>query len=119
MPVSFRKLSACPAAFLWGCSSGKLYRQGVHDPSGTVLCYLMSGARFVIGNLWDVTDIDIDKLSMKCMTDLLESSNDVGDCKPSKNVSTALIEAREACKLKCAVGFAPVVYGVPTRIGTL
>lgn len=88
-----------------------MYKQGVHDPSGTVLCYLLSGARFVVGNLWDVTDVDIDKLSVKCMTSLL-----AGNSYESRDLSAALIEARSACKLKCAVGFAPVVYGLPTRL---
>lgn len=85
--------------------------QGVHDPSGTVLNYLMSGSKFVVANLWDVTDVDIDKLSMKCMSTLL-----VAGCAATGHVSTALVESRSACKLKCAVGFAPVMYGVPTLL---
>jgi separase len=132
--LSFRRLVSCPASFLWGCSSGKLHRQGVHDPSGTVLSYLISGAPFVIGNLWDVTDVDIDKLSMRCMDDVLsptETETETaagaeaetgagaaagGGGRGSADVPSALVAARAACKLKCAVGFAPVMYGVPTRI---
>lgn len=76
-----------------------------------MLHYLASGSVFVIGNLWDVTDVDIDKLSMKCMGGAIvpvEGS--------SEDVATALVKAREACKLKCAVGYAPVIYGLPARI---
>jgi hypothetical protein len=29
-----RKFAACPAALLWGCSSGHLRARGVHDASG-------------------------------------------------------------------------------------
>jgi separase len=57
----------CPNGLLWGCSSGQLAVQGVHDPIGAALNYLMGGATFVVGNLWDVTDKDIDKLSMESM----------------------------------------------------
>jgi len=57
-----------PAAFLWGCSSGRLSRHGVYDPSGPALVYLMRGASWVVANLWDVTDKDIDRLSLHCMS---------------------------------------------------
>jgi len=46
----------CPAALLWGCSSGHLAVRGVHDPSGAALGYLVNGAPYVLANLWDVTD---------------------------------------------------------------
>jgi separase len=62
-----RKFRSCPASLLWGCSSGRLKARGVHDALGTALYYLIAGAPFVVGNLWDVTDKDIDKLCMAHM----------------------------------------------------
>lgn len=118
--LSFKLLSSCPSALLWGCSSGKLHPQGIHDPSGVSSAYLSSGASFVVGNLWDVTDVDIDKLSMNCMSSLL--SFDVHDKANSKgrfqdeasdDIGIVLQNARSVCKLKCAVGFSPVIYGIP------
>lgn len=117
---SYKKLHSCPAAFLWGCSSGKLRQQGIHDPSGAVLYYLCGGAPFVVGNLWDVTDVDIDKFSMHCMDLLLKSPQNVAkeDHKSIRvdSVSGAMIKARNICKLKRAVGFAPIMYGVPSTL---
>lgn len=62
-----RKFASCPASLLWGCSSGRLKARGVHDALGTALYYLIAGAPFLVANLWDVTDKDIDKLCMAHM----------------------------------------------------
>ena len=99
---------------MWGCSSGRLRRNGIHDPQGTALCYLAAGAPFVVGNLWDVTDVDIDKFSIQCMGFLLCSEKD----SDLRRVPCALIESRGVCKLKRAVGFAPVIYGLPSFINS-
>ncbi len=136
----------CPAALLWGCSSGRLPVLGVHDPSGPAQWYLLGGASFVVANLWDVTDKDIDKLSMNCMRALLgdgglssssssSSSNSTSQFPPRPpptpasapnpnpylhsslnalvSVSEALATSRDVCKLRYAVGSAPVMYGLP------
>eukprot|EP00171_Calliarthron_tuberculosum_P018473 IDg18473t1 len=53
-----------PVAVLMGCSSAKLIRySGYRGSSGTPLDYLLHGAPAVVGNLWDVTDKDIDRLT--------------------------------------------------------
>lgn len=67
----------------------------------------------MIGNLWDVTDKDIDKLSMTCMHKVFDDSNP-SDTKTL--ISTSLCQSRDICKLKNAVGCAPVLYGVPIGI---
>jgi hypothetical protein len=107
----------CPAAMLWGCSSGRLAVQGLHDPAGVALQYLVWGAPFVLGNLWDVTDKDIDKLSVDCMERLFNNppinSSTVGE---KKTVSEALALSRGVCKMAYAVGSAPVMYGLPAAI---
>ena len=134
-----RKVS-CPSALLWGCSSGQLATRGTHDPSGAALAYMLGGASWVVGNLWDVTDRDIDRLSMSCMESLFghrppsssgrksgsqgnatqkaraQSSGAGADaCRP---LSTAegLRRSRAVCKMARLVGCAPVMYGLPTNI---
>jgi hypothetical protein len=115
----------CPTALLWGCSSGKLEAQGVHDARGVVLSYLLGGSPLVIGNLWDVTDKDIDKLAVSTMTEVFQDydaqmsqsvtakSTKMCITVNSESVPRALVEAREKCKMQYAVGCAPVVYGIP------
>jgi Peptidase family C50 len=43
-PQALRRLDACPAALLMGCSSGRLKLQGAYEPSGHVLSYVLAGA---------------------------------------------------------------------------
>ncbi len=105
----------CPAALLWGCSSGHLASRGVHDPAGTALTYLRHGAAFVVGNLWDITDRDIDRLSISCMQQIFTNDANNG----IKDLSSALISSRDVCKLKWAVGGAPVLYGLPTSFTSI
>jgi separase len=65
---------ACKSAvILMGCSSGRLVSvnrkqsQSLepmpmhYEPEGIALSYLCAGAPCVVGNLWDVTDHDIDR----------------------------------------------------------
>ena len=120
----------CPSAWLWGCSSGRLVCRGVHDPWGVALSYLLSAGdstnnnsndnkrrcEHVLGSLWDVTDKDIDKLSLQFMTVALPSSSNDSNMTSSVPVNVALVNAREVCKMKYAVGCAPVIYGLPSAL---
>jgi separase len=67
-------VGACRATvILMGCSSGRLTAVNrrhtetsdelplFYDPEGIALSYLCAGAPCVVGNLWDVTDGDIDR----------------------------------------------------------
>lgn len=54
---------ACATAVLMGCSSARLKREGTLEPRGMVLSYLIGGAPLAIGNLWDVSDRDIDRFA--------------------------------------------------------
>ena len=110
-----------PCSMLWGCSSGKLITHGIHDPVGTALNYLLGGARFVIGNLWDVTDRDIDKYSINCMSLTFpnDNQNDVNNENQNENQSNvveAVQKSRDVCKLKYIVGSSPVIYGIKVDI---
>jgi separase len=104
---------------LMGCSSGRLEsvnRKGTklldqqlpmyHEPEGLALSYLAFGAPCVVGNLWDVTDRDIDAFAMN----MLERFTSGGGC---ASVAECVAHARSACKLRYMIGCAPVCYGVP------
>jgi separase len=101
--------------------------------------YLLEGADYVLANLWDVTDKDIDKLSIECMkkyfneikiTEKLDNSNsdrgmseentdkfqiktNICDYEGCYSLSRALITSRSVCKMQNVVGCAPVIYGLP------
>lgn len=61
-----RKSDTRAVTWLMGCSSGAVTENGEFEPHGTVLNYLMAGAPAVLATLWDVTDKDCDRFSMKC-----------------------------------------------------
>jgi separase len=48
-----------------GCSSSAMTDHGDFEPSGMVLSYLAAGSPAVVGTLWDVTDKDCDRASVK------------------------------------------------------
>jgi separase len=60
-----RKLPQAPTTWLMGCSSGAVTDNGEYEPSGMILSYLTAGAPAVVGTLWDVTDKDCDRASLK------------------------------------------------------
>jgi separase len=113
-----RKFRSCPASLLWGCSSGRLKARGVHDALGTALYYLMAGAPFLVANLWDVTDKDIDKLCMAHMerTFAPVSDNATDETGGKRHAAEALAHCRDVCRMPYAVGAAPVFYGIPTAL---
>jgi hypothetical protein len=130
---------------LMGCSSGKLqsvntpkenptgYYTMHYEPEGIALSYLYAGAPCVVGNLWDVTDRDIDRyiflfMSLTicilahshqnrvlffhrryCLTLMEDFFLTHAECSLAKCVAYA----RRACKLRFIVGSAPVCYGLP------
>ncbi|KAI8915917.1 peptidase family C50-domain-containing protein [Gorgonomyces haynaldii] len=97
-----------PPSLLFGCSSGHLKKMGFFDPHGISLDYLLHGAPAVLGNLWDVTDVDIDKYALDLLDRwLFQKKDDLGQ---------ATSKAREACQLKYLVGASPVLYGLPLHL---
>jgi separase len=62
---SVRRLPQCPTTWLMGCSSSAVTDHGTFEPSGMVLSYMAAGAPAVVGTLWDVTDKDCDRASVK------------------------------------------------------
>ncbi|KAL0191363.1 hypothetical protein M9458_014061, partial [Cirrhinus mrigala] len=50
-------------ALLFGCSSAALSVLGHQEGTGIILSYLTAGCPLVLGNLWDVTDRDLDRFT--------------------------------------------------------
>ncbi|KAK6970622.1 separin [Biomphalaria glabrata] len=94
------------AAVLMGCQSGKLDYKSKLDGDGGPLYFLLAGCPSVIGNLWLVTDKDIDKLTSKFTAEWMAQTKPV-------TMSQILSIARKVCKLQGLNGFAPVIYGLP------
>lgn len=83
-----------PAAFLWGCSSGRLTSRGEHDPMGPVLSYLCHGAPyFVLGNLWDVTDRDLDRLTIEVIRQVFALKTNPSP--PPTHAASALVSTKK------------------------
>lgn len=59
------KVSTCATTWLMGCSSAVVNENGVFEPDGMALAYITAGAPAVVGTLWDVTDKDCDRASVK------------------------------------------------------
>lgn len=106
------------SVILMGCSSALLSssngptreipssQPSLFEPEGIVLTYLERGAPCVVGNLWDVTDKDIDTFTEKMMEAMFVES---------ESVATAVAESRDVCKLRFLTGCAPVCYGLPVH----
>lgn len=99
-----KELHIKAVAMLMGCSSGLLKQQGSFDPQGISVQYMLGGCPALVANLWDVTDKDIDRLSIDFLKRFIDNS---------EPLPSALQNARKACKLKSLIGAAPVCYGVP------
>jgi Peptidase family C50 len=107
------------SVILMGCGSGKLEsvntkhsksnkKQPIHyEPEGVALSYLLAGSPCVVGNLWDVTDRDIDRYAMALLESIFDNSSNI------KSISQSVAEARQVCKMRYIVGCAPVCYGFP------
>lgn len=120
-----------PIVMLMGCSSArlkpqqyqnKLFNESIdgtndmniynqYDLIGISQSYLLNGSSCVIGNLYDVTDGDIDRY-----TDELLSHTCYDDASCTHTIQHVVSRARSVCKLPYLIGCAPVVYGLPTII---
>nr|XP_008101791.1 PREDICTED: separin [Anolis carolinensis] len=103
---SILKMDCRSVALLFGCSSAVLAVQGNLEGTGAVLRFLMAGCPLVLGNLWDVTDRDIDRF----MHALLKNWLKAGSGAP---LLQYIIQSRHAPRLKYMIGAAPIAYGLP------
>ena len=90
---------------LSGCSSARLRVDGVYAPSGLALAYSLGWHRHVFGNLWEVTDKELDGSVGALLGGLASGS-------PWSVASGA---AQDACRLRNLTSAAQVHYGVPLR----
>jgi separase len=88
-----------------GYSSGELVDDG---DIGVPYSCLGAGSVCVVGNLWNVTERDIDRFLME----LLRTSVLTCSCE----IAEAVAVARQSCTLRYLTGAAPVVYGFLTFV---
>uniref|UniRef100_A0A8C7A3B9 separase n=1 Tax=Neovison vison TaxID=452646 RepID=A0A8C7A3B9_NEOVI len=100
------RLSCRAVALLFGCSSAALAVHGRLEGAGIVLKYIMAGCPLFLGNLWDVTDRDIDRYTEALLQGWLGAG-------PGAPLLYYVNQARQAPRLKYLIGAAPVAYGLP------
>ncbi|XP_040395534.1 separin isoform X3 [Cygnus olor] len=98
--TAIARLDCSAVALLFGCSSAALAVRGRLEGSGIILNPL------VLGNLWDVTDRDIDRYAEALLQGWLQA----GTGAPLLHY---VAQARQAPRLKHLIGAAPVAYGLP------
>ncbi|ODQ57327.1 hypothetical protein WICANDRAFT_36235 [Wickerhamomyces anomalus NRRL Y-366-8] len=111
--TTLKKMDKIAPSLLLGCSSAALRDNNFLEPYGTVYSYLVGGCPMILGNLWDVTDKDIDKFSLSLLKKWGLSSSQV---EKSMNISDAVRLSRDECKLRFLNGAAPVIYGLPLSL---
>lgn len=89
--------------FLFGCCSSKILNTQNFKRNGKVLDHLSRG-NTIIGCLWEVTDKDLDLISMRIIDNLFSD----------RCLVCIVKEAIEASKLRYLNGCSLVVYGMPT-----
>ncbi|KAM8801446.1 separin isoform 2-T3 [Rhynchonycteris naso] len=103
------RLSCRAVALLFGCSSAALAVHGNLEGTGIVLKYIMAGCPLFLGNLWDVTDRDIDRYTEALLQGWLGAG-------PGAPLLYYVSQARQAPRLKYLIGAAPVAYGLPVSL---
>ncbi|KAM8976858.1 separin isoform 1-T1 [Pelodytes ibericus] len=106
---TLQRLDCKAVVLLFGCSSAALAVRGDLEGAGIILKYLMSGCPLVVGNLWDVTDREIDRYTVAFLQSWLKAGSGAPLLK-------YLSESRQAPKLKYIIGAAPVAYGLPVAL---
>ncbi|XP_077154114.1 separin isoform X2 [Ranitomeya variabilis] len=106
---TLQRLDCNAVVLLFGCSSAALAVRGDLEGTGIVLKYLMAGCPLVVGNLWDVTDREIDRYTVAFLQGWLKAG-------PGATILKYLYKSRQAPKLKYMIGAAPVAYGLPVAL---
>ncbi|XP_063149037.1 separin [Candoia aspera] len=103
---SILKMDCKAVALLFGCSSAALAVQGNLEGTGAILKFIMAGCPLVLGNLWDVTDRDIDRYMQALLNNWLKAGS-------GAPLLQYVIESRQAPRLRYMIGAAPIAYGLP------
>jgi separase len=93
---------------LMGCSSASRKPTGVFEPNGKVLDAYLARSPLVVGTLWNVSDVDIDRFTVALLSEVKEAG--------ATDILDAVASSRRACKLRMLVGAAPVCFGLPTTV---
>lgn len=110
--TTLKSMNRIAPTLLLGCSSAALKDQNLLEPYGTIFSYLIGGCPMVVGNLWDVTDKDLDKFSLSVFNRWgLTNEENLG-----VDICEAVNRSRDECNLKYLNGSAPVVYGLPLSL---
>eukprot|EP01025_Chloroclados_australasicus_P025192 TRINITY_DN2517_c0_g1_i2.p1 TRINITY_DN2517_c0_g1~~TRINITY_DN2517_c0_g1_i2.p1 ORF type:complete len:1182 (+),score=78.51 TRINITY_DN2517_c0_g1_i2:332-3547(+) len=104
------QISRGPSCLLMGCGSVNLVQQGDYDPSGALIAYVSAGCPVIIGNLWGVSDNDINRYSIALLQSWSKKEQH-----PQDLVET-VDQSRSCCQLQYLTGGAPVVIGIPSKI---
>ncbi|XP_035169202.1 separin, partial [Oxyura jamaicensis] len=107
--TAIARLDCRAVAMLFGCSSAALAVRGRLEGSGIILNYILAGCPLVLGNLWDVTDRDIDRYAEALLRGWLQA----GAGAPLLHY---IAQARQAPRLRHLIGAAPVAYGLPVSL---
>lgn len=103
------KVPVRAAALLFGCSSAALSVLGQQEGTGIILSYLTAGCPLVLGNLWDVTDRDLDRFTSALIQSWLSAGS-------GSSLLQHLAKSRSATHLKHIIGAAPIAYGLPVYL---
>ena len=96
---------------LFGCNSGKMESLGrMLAPTGVVASYLIATSPCVLGFLWSVTDIDIDKWTVEFLKHWLEKKED-----GETDIVRAVSQKRRSFR-RIVNAAATVIYGLPELI---
>ncbi|XP_056654102.1 separin isoform X3 [Monodelphis domestica] len=106
---AIQRLNCRAVALLFGCSSAALAVHGRLEGAGIVLKYVIAGCPLFLGNLWDVTDREIDRYTEALLQGWLGAG-------PGAPLLPYVIQARQAPRLKYLIGAAPVAYGLPVSL---
>ena len=74
----------------------------------------MAGSPLAIGNLWDVTDKDIDRFAKSVLEKCLEEEEEEEG--GGTLSAQSIMRGRKACKLTSLTGMAMVYYGLPRSL---
>ena len=127
---------------LMGCGSGRWKGSSTeYEGWGMVSALLVAGARAVVGNLWDVTDGEIDRLCVRLLHGITgrqagpaaqgerQTAQQKGGTRAAARkgekasesmksprtplLSELVVDSRSACHLRYLMGASPVVFGIP------
>lgn len=126
IPDNLEGTSLHSSSLVIGCSSGRLASEGESlEATGVAYRFLLNGSPSFLGVLWDVTDGDIDTFADNVLQEWMtthvwtakdSSLRQIVAQRKGPPLTNAATTARSSCRLRCLIGAAPVVYGLPISV---